>query len=115
MQDIESRELLWALGSCCALHGKPFDAQLLLKQHPPPYSVATLITASRALGFQAQMLLVAASSLGNAKTTTILLLNAVPDQPGLGLLISTDVQAGTISWIRASGMKSEVEALNFRK
>ncbi len=111
MQDIESRELLWALGSCCALHGKPFDAQLLLKQHAPPYSVATLVTASRALGFQAQTLLVAAANLVDAKTTTILLLNTVPDQPGLGLLVSTDAQAGTISWIPAGSSDAVTDQL----
>ena len=101
MQDIDPRTLVWALGSCCALHGKPFDADLLLKQHAPPYSTATLITASRALGFQAQMLKVAAAQLGAATSTTLLLLKASAEQPALGLLVSVDASASTITWIAA--------------
>ena len=97
MQDIPSRELIWALGSCCALHGKPFDPQLLLKQHAPPYSSATLITAARALGFQARLLGVAASELVGISTTAILLLEPVEGEPGLGLLVRAD--ANTITWI----------------
>jgi subfamily B ATP-binding cassette protein HlyB/CyaB len=45
-------EVVWALGSVCALHRRPFDADLVLKQFPPPYSEEILITAGRALGFK---------------------------------------------------------------
>ena len=100
MQDIRSRELVWALGSCCALHGKPFDPELLLKQHAPPYSVATLITAARALGFQARLLRVASAELAGLSTTAILLLASAEEQPGLGLLVSANADA--VTWI-ASG------------
>ena len=99
MQDIPSRELIWALGSCCALHGKPFDPQLLLKQHAPPYSSATLITAARALGFQARLLDVVASELVGISTTAILLLEPVEGEPGLGLLVRADANTNTITWI----------------
>jgi len=44
-------DLSWALASIAGLHKKPFDAQLLLQQFPPPYSVASLIAAAQALGF----------------------------------------------------------------
>jgi subfamily B ATP-binding cassette protein HlyB/CyaB len=40
------------MGSFCALNRKPFDAELLLKQFPPPYSDDSLIHAARALGFR---------------------------------------------------------------
>ena len=109
MQDIRSRELIWALGSCCALHGKPFDPQLLLKQHAPPYSSATLITASRALGFQARLLNVIFSELGNVSTTAILLLRSVETQPGLGLLVSAN--ANTITWIAAGSNDARTQPL----
>ncbi|MGH8832126.1 MAG: ABC transporter transmembrane domain-containing protein, partial [Polaromonas sp.] len=99
MQEVQSRELIWALGSCCALHGKPFDPQLLLKQHAPPYSMATLITASRALGFQARSLGLACSELAGVSTTAILLLEPAEGHPSLGLLVSAD--ANTITWIAA--------------
>jgi ATP-binding cassette, subfamily B, bacterial HlyB/CyaB len=49
---LETRDLLWALGSYCALHRKPFDPGLLLQQYPPPHSAHSLIQASRALGFR---------------------------------------------------------------
>ena len=101
MQDIPLRELIWGLGSCCALHGKPFDPQLLLKQHEPPYSSATLITAARPLGFQARLLRVTASELLNISTTAILLLEPVEGEEGFGLLVRADANTITITitWI----------------
>jgi len=45
-------DLIWAMGSFCALNRKPFDAELLLKQFPPPYSADSFIHAARALGFR---------------------------------------------------------------
>ncbi|HQU17115.1 MAG: ABC transporter [Chromatiales bacterium 21-64-14] len=49
---IAASDLVWALGSFCALHRKPFDAELLIRQFPPPYSSDSLIHAARALGFR---------------------------------------------------------------
>lgn len=40
------------MGSFSALNRKPFDAELLVKQFPPPYSADSLIHAARALGFR---------------------------------------------------------------
>ncbi|MES9858580.1 MAG: peptidase domain-containing ABC transporter [Sedimenticola sp.] len=51
-RDIEPADLVWALGSLCALHRIPFDAELLLKQFPPPYTTDSLIQAARSLGFR---------------------------------------------------------------
>ncbi len=48
----------------CTLHRVPFDAELLLKQFPPPYSIDKLIAALQALGFRAGESSVA--SLGSA-------------------------------------------------
>ena len=45
-------DLVWALGSFCALSRQPFDAELLVRQFPPPYSSDSLIHAARALGFR---------------------------------------------------------------
>lgn len=109
MQNIESRELVWALGSCCALHCKPFDAGLLLKQHAPPYTTATLVTASRATGFQARLLEVALSELAGISTTVLLLLRPAEEKPGLGLLVSADAQ--NISWIPAGSNEPRTQAL----
>ena len=47
-----SEDIVWVMGSFCALNRKPFDAGLLLKQFPPPYSSDSFIHAARALGFR---------------------------------------------------------------
>ena len=45
-------DVVWAMGSFCALNRKPFDAELLVRQFPPPYSSDSLIHAARALDFR---------------------------------------------------------------
>ena len=47
-----AENIVWVMGSFCALNRKPFDAELLLKQFPPPYNSDSLIHATRALGFR---------------------------------------------------------------
>ena len=49
---LQRNDVIWAMGSFCALNRKPFDAELLLKQFPPPYTSDSLIHAARALGFR---------------------------------------------------------------
>jgi subfamily B ATP-binding cassette protein HlyB/CyaB len=44
---------VWALDSLCRLHRVPFDAELVLKQFPPPYDLPTLLRAARACGLKA--------------------------------------------------------------
>ena len=45
-------DVVWAMGSFCALNRKPFDGNLLVRQFPPPYTSDSLIHAARALGFR---------------------------------------------------------------
>jgi subfamily B ATP-binding cassette protein HlyB/CyaB len=45
-------DIVWVMGSFCALNRMPFDAELLVRQFPPPYSSDSLIHAARALGFR---------------------------------------------------------------
>jgi len=47
-------ELIWALGSICALHRQPFAAALVARDFPPPCTTATLLSAARALGLRAK-------------------------------------------------------------
>lgn len=51
---LDPADFVWALGSLCALNRIPFDAEILLKQFPAPYTTDTLIHAGRALGFRIQ-------------------------------------------------------------
>ena len=46
------KDIAWAMGSFCALNRKPFDAELLARQFPPPYTSDAFIHAARALGFR---------------------------------------------------------------
>ncbi|OIQ98690.1 toxin RTX-I translocation ATP-binding protein [mine drainage metagenome] len=45
-------DIVWVMGSFCALNRKPFDPELLVKQFPPPYTSNSFIHAARALGFK---------------------------------------------------------------
>jgi len=47
-----TEDLVWVMGSFCALNRKPFDPELLVRQFPPPYSADSLVHAARALGFR---------------------------------------------------------------
>ena len=51
-KEIPRQELLWALGSICALRQRPFAAELVEREFPPPCSFATLISAGRAVGLR---------------------------------------------------------------
>jgi subfamily B ATP-binding cassette protein HlyB/CyaB len=44
---------IWALASLCRLHRVPFDAELVLKQFPPPHDLPTLLRAAQACGLKA--------------------------------------------------------------
>lgn len=107
---LSTKELLWALGSCCAVHRIPFEPQLLLSQHPPPYSTPTLITAARSLGFVAEEEAVALHKLVQATSTLLVLLDPEDDQPSLGLVAkstSTD-----ITWYPAGSNEPLTQPLN---
>ena len=45
-------DLVWAMGSFCALNRQPFDSELLVRQFPPPYNNDSFIHAARALSFR---------------------------------------------------------------
>jgi len=47
--------MLWVLGSLCQLHRKPFDPKLITQQFTPPYDIATLKQAARALDFETEL------------------------------------------------------------
>jgi ATP-binding cassette, subfamily B, bacterial HlyB/CyaB len=51
---ISGHDLIWALGSFCALRNKPFDPNLVSQQFPPPLGVDTLVRAARALDFKTE-------------------------------------------------------------
>ena len=49
---LTAEDIVWVIGSFCALNKKPFDPELILRQYPPPYGIDAIIRASRELGFK---------------------------------------------------------------
>ncbi len=50
--EVRREDVLWLLGSLCGIFRIPFDASLIAQDYPPPYSLATLHEAARALGIK---------------------------------------------------------------
>lgn len=51
---LDSRELFWLLGSLSNLYRIPFDPALLAQEFPPPYAIANLHEAARAIGIRTE-------------------------------------------------------------
>jgi len=49
---LQLHDLVWVMGSFCALNRKPFDPELLIQQFPPPYNSDSLISAARGIGLR---------------------------------------------------------------
>ena len=79
--DIGAADLVWALGSLCALNRVPFDPELLLKQFPPPYTTDTLIHAARALGFRIKLMGCAAGELASLNFPCLAALRRPASEP----------------------------------
>lgn len=102
-------EVVWAIGSCCAIHRKPFDAQLLASQHAPPYSLATVLTAARVSGFQSRLVGMTSAALAGLKTTALVTLKQFEGAPSLGLVVSS--ADGSLTWIPACGTEPITETI----
>ena len=50
---VPTEDFVWGLGTLCALHHIPFDAERVVGQYPPPYTIKTLMAALDALGIRA--------------------------------------------------------------
>jgi ATP-binding cassette, subfamily B, bacterial HlyB/CyaB len=48
---LKLEEFVWALSAFCQLNRIPFNADVLVKQHPPPYTSIQLETALQSYGF----------------------------------------------------------------
>ncbi|WP_428633933.1 peptidase domain-containing ABC transporter [Sedimenticola sp.] len=74
--NLEPAHLTWALGSLCALNRLPFDAELLLKQFPPPHTTDTLVHAARELGFRIKLAHKPIAELGDMPIPCLALLTS---------------------------------------
>jgi subfamily B ATP-binding cassette protein HlyB/CyaB len=73
-------EIIWAMGSFCALNRKPFDADLLVKQFPPPYTSDSFIHAARALGFRIKRRDGDSIALAKLNLPCLVVLNEAPSE-----------------------------------
>ena len=60
---IAAKDFVWAVGSLCNLHRRPFDANLVQRAFPPPHSACTLMAALRSLDFAARLVRVDAAAM----------------------------------------------------
>jgi len=75
-RDLLLSDVIWALGSICALNQKPFDAELVARQFPPPTNTDTLIAAARALGFRVREHTVAPEKLHSLRLPCLVILRS---------------------------------------
>lgn len=73
---------IWALGSLCALHQKPFDAGLLLHEYPAPCDDAWLTRSSRALGFRSRRVALKPGDCARLPLPLLVLLHRPAPAPG---------------------------------
>lgn len=79
-RNIDRDHFLWAVGSLCQLHQRPFDPKLLLQHFPPPYSLASLQQALYSLDFDSQWQAVQAGELQSRHLPCIAVLqDTVPE------------------------------------
>ena len=127
-EEISTPDFVWALGSACALHQRPFDAQLLLKQCVPPYSEASLIQAARDLGFKVQAKAVAASKLTGlplpftvfvrvppalaADVLSTDVVTDIPDAPALSVALIVKFEEGQVTYFPAGSNEPKTAPLD---
>ena len=80
MRDVglAKEDVLLALAAMCQLERVPFDASLVLREFPPPYSLETLLHAAGRLGFEAAAREATADGIPAIGTPCVVLLAAVP-------------------------------------
>ena len=82
--EIPLQDILWGLGSVCAVHRRAFDPQLLLRELPKaPVTTDALITAARSLGFRIQRRNITRATLATYTMPCLALLidNSPPAEP----------------------------------
>ena len=91
VKELAQRDVVWALGSVCALHRVPFAPELLQREYPPPCSTATLVQAGRALGLKVKHVAFKASRVSRMALPLVVGLRppaeaAEADAPALGVV-----------------------------
>jgi subfamily B ATP-binding cassette protein HlyB/CyaB len=79
--EVSTVDLIWALGSISALHQRPFDATLLIRElRAPPLTTDALITAARSLRFRIRRQSVPADELARCVSPCLVTLRPGPQE-----------------------------------
>jgi ATP-binding cassette, subfamily B, bacterial HlyB/CyaB len=102
---VGNADLVWVLGSLARLHRRPFDAELLLQQFPPPHAVASLLAGAQALDFDTRVFHQTLDRLTRADLPCVAVLAApspvaAPDASPLAaqLVLLTGMDAGQVQY-----------------
>ena len=102
---VPREELVWALGSVCALHRLPFAPELLAREFPPPCTRATLVAAGRALGLRVKAVRLEAKAIVRQVFPLLIALRAPsapePDATAPALGIVTAAADGRVVLFKA--------------
>jgi ATP-binding cassette, subfamily B, bacterial HlyB/CyaB len=107
-------DLVWVLGSLCALHGKSFSAELLAQKFPAtaeePHSEATLVHAATELNFKIRKVTVVAPRLAGVPLPLLVQTRSAQTSPHVsevGLAIITAVQGDTMVMFEAGSSQPQ--------
>ena len=78
---MNTQELIWILGSLAAIHRRPFDANLIAKQFPPPLAENSFERAALAAGFQVASKQVAIQKVAKQPFPFVAVLKPTIDAP----------------------------------
>ncbi|HET7865784.1 MAG TPA: ABC transporter transmembrane domain-containing protein, partial [Burkholderiaceae bacterium] len=106
---IPQAQFLWAIGSICALLRKPFSAELVEREFPPPCSHTTLIRAGRAVGLRVKPVKLKRSNLDRMVFPLLVGLtpSSEPDTNSSCLGIVTAAADGQVVLFRAGSNQAE--------
>ncbi len=82
MRDVvlAKEDVLLALAAMCQTERVPFDASLVLREFPPPYSLETLLHAAGRLGFEPAVREAPADGIAAIGTPCVVVLTAAPSR-----------------------------------
>lgn len=106
---LDTQHLLWALASLCAIKHIPFDAELFLRQFPPPYTTDTLLQAARDLGMRIKRKRRALTAIDHRCLPCLALRITAADECA-SLDLVTDVTPEQIVFFKASENTSTVQS-----
>ena len=114
-------DVLWAIGSLCNLHRRPFDAAAYARRTPSPHTLVTLVEGLRDAGFEVRVARVGVDALARLTLPCIALLRAggidagvvphapAPPLPAVRPALVVAASADRIVWFRA-GSRTATEA-----